>query len=144
MKTPDNKLDNIKTKQVFIVPDGYFDKLPERVQARIAKPEKQAIFKFPAVAKFALAVVTLTIAVVFWMQNNEVNSTQDVHQLLAEIPTTDIIDYLEDADVSLSDIIESIDHEGSVFDSHMNEIDTISEEDMSIYLEDYELTGEYL
>lgn len=144
METPEDKLKGLKDKQLFTVPDGYFDRLPERVQARLATPEKQAVFKFAVVFKFALPVVVLTIAVVFWMQNNGINKTQDVHQLLSEIPTDDIIDYLEDSDLSLVDIIDRIDEQESVFENQMNELDTISEEDMSVYLEDYELTGEYL
>ncbi len=144
MKTPKNKLEDIKAKQVFTVPDGYFDQLPSRVQARVATPEKQAVFSFPVVLKYALPVVALAIAVIFWMQRHDVNTTQDVHQLLAEIPTADIIDYLEDSDLTLTEIIEDLDVEDDVFDDYMYELDTITEEDMSVYLEDYELTGEFL
>jgi hypothetical protein len=144
METPEDKLKGLKDKQLYTVPAGYFDRLPERVQARIATPDKQAVFKFPVVVKFALPVVALTIAVVFWMQNNGVNKTQDVQQLLSEIPTVDIIEYLEDSDLSWEDIVDGMDREESLFDNHMDELDTISEEDMGVYLEDYELTGEYL
>lgn len=144
METPEDKLKGLKDKQLFTVPDGYFDRLPERVQARITTSEKRMVFKFPVALKFAFPVVLLTIVVVFWMQNNGINKTQDVHQLLSEIPTDDILDYLEDSDLSLADIIDGIDGEESVFENHMYELDTISEEDMSVYLEDYELTGEYL
>ncbi len=144
METPENKLKNLKEKQLFTVPEDYFDKLPGRVQAQITTSNKQISFKFPVVFKYALPVITLTIAVIFWMQSNNISKTQSVHQLLAEIPAADIIDYLEDSDLSLADIIESIDQEGNVFDNYMNELDTISEEDMNVYLEDYELTGEYL
>ena len=144
METPEDKLKGLKDKQLLTVPDGYFDRLPERVQARLAAPERQAVFKFPVVFKFALPVIVLAIAVVFWMQNNGINKSRDAHQLLTEIPTDDIIDYLEDSDLSLADIIDGIDQEESLFENHMIELDTISEEDMSLYLEDYELTGEYL
>ena len=141
---PKNKLDNIKAKQPFTVPKGYFDMLPGMVQARVATPERKPVFSFPVALKYALPVITLTIAVIFWMQRNDVNTTQDVQQLLAEIPTADIIDYLEESDLTLMDIIESLDYEEFEFDDFMDELDTITEEDMEAYLEDYELTGEFL
>lgn len=144
METPENKLKNLKHKQLFTVPDGYFDKLPGRVQDKIVTSERRTTFKFPVIMKYALPIITLAIVVIFWMQRYNVNTTQDVHQLLSEIPTVDIIDYLEDSDLSLAEIIESIDQDGNVFDNYMNELDTISEEDLDVYLEDYELTGEYL
>lgn len=144
METPENKLDNIKAKQPFTVPEGYFDKLPGIVQARVATPKRKPVFSFPVALKYALPVITLTILVIFWMQRNDVNTTQDVQQLLADIPTADIIDYLEDSDLTLTDIIESLDQEEYEFDEYMNELDTITQEDMETYLEDYELTGEFL
>jgi hypothetical protein len=144
METPKNKLDHIEAKQPFTVPDGYFDKLPNVIQAKATSPKRQSVVSYPLALKYALPVVALTIAVIFWLRSVDVNTTQDVHQLLSEIPSNDIIDYLEESDLALMDIIESLEDQEYVFDNYMNEDDTISAEDMSEYLEDYELTGEFL
>ena len=41
------KLEDIPKQNIFEVPDGYFDKLPSVIQARIAKPEPK-FWQLPA------------------------------------------------------------------------------------------------
>jgi hypothetical protein len=51
------KLEDISKKNIFEVPDGYFEKLPGIIQARVAKPESTPWF-VPTL-KFALPIVAV-------------------------------------------------------------------------------------
>lgn len=90
------KLEDLSKENIFKVPDGYFEKLPGVIQARVAKPEPRIWF-VPAF-KFALPVVALVIAVSLWFTLHEGASLEDQ---LSEIKTEQLLAYLEEGEVSL-------------------------------------------
>jgi hypothetical protein len=88
------KLEDIPKKDLFKAPDGYFDKLPGIIQARVAKPEPKSIWV--PVLKFALPVLALVTVGVFWFSNPTV---QNVETELAGINTEQLMAYLDNTEV---------------------------------------------
>jgi hypothetical protein len=127
------KLEEIAKENIFKVPDGYFEKLPGVIQARVAKPEPKVWFA-PAF-KFALPVVAIAIAVTVWFTSGQGVSFEDQ---LNEIQTEQLMAYLEESDLSTDLLTEEItwseedlnELEEEVISS-MEPID-ITEEDLSV------------
>ena len=89
------KLEDISKENIFRVPDGYFEKLPGVIQARVANPEPRVWFA-PAL-KFSLPVVALVLAVTVWFTTRQGVSLEDQ---LNEIQTEQLMVYLEESDLS--------------------------------------------
>ena len=131
------KLEDLSKENIFKVPDGYFEKLPGIIQARVAKPEPRVWF-VPAF-KFALPVVVLLVAAAFWLTSREGASLEDQ---LSEIQTEQLLVYLEEVEtpvelydeVSLSED-DLIGLEEEVYLS-MDPLD-ISIEDLSVEPDNY-------
>jgi hypothetical protein len=92
------KLEDIPKKDLFKAPDGYFDKLPGIIQARVAKPESKPMWV--PVLKFALPVVALVTVGIFWFTNN---NPQTLESELAAIETEQLIAYLDNNEVTWDD-----------------------------------------
>lgn len=127
------KLEDIPKKDLFKAPDGYFDKLPGIIQARVAKPEPKSVWL--PVLKFALPAVALVTVGIFWFSNPTVKS---VEAELASINTEQLIAYLdnnevvwEDVDVdrnwSEDDLLELENQVYSTFDSDGSELEMLDE-----------------
>jgi hypothetical protein len=104
------KLDDISRETPFKVPDGYFDRLPGIIQARVAKPEPR--FWFAPGLKFAMPALALVVALTIWFTNRDGNS---IEEQLNEIQTEQLMAYLEESELS---------------DDLLNEEVTLSEEDL--------------
>ncbi|MCI0750765.1 MAG: hypothetical protein L0Y35_02915 [Flammeovirgaceae bacterium] len=99
------KLEDIPKRQVFDVPDGYFDRLPGIIQARITAP-KPVTEKYPALGfslKYALPVMLLSVVSIFMYQNW--NREQNAETILATVSTDALVDYLEEIDINTDDLI---------------------------------------
>jgi len=144
METPENNIDKLKAKPVFKVPEKYFDQLATEIQTKAITSKNASVIRFPLVLKYAFPVVLLTVAVVFWMQGNDVKSTKDIHELLADIPADDIIEYLDESDLSMTDIIDILDTEVVDMEYYFDDSDSLSNEELELLLDDYDLTGEFL
>lgn len=111
------RLDDIPKKQVFTVPDGYFEDLPMRIQARIQKPESRSswIPEFNLALKFALPVVLVgVISVVVWIN---LPKTEDALANLDAVPTEQLLAYLEADEISTEEIIENGNFTNAVINS---------------------------
>jgi hypothetical protein len=100
------RLDNIPKKQVFKVPDGYFEKLPLEIQARVAASsrERQPIFRHAW--RYAMAFVLLLVSAFYYYQNF---SGSKVESILATVETDQLIIYLDDAEFNTEDLLENVD-----------------------------------
>ncbi len=93
------RLDEIPKKQIFTVPDGYFEDLPMRIQARIQTPERKSswIPEFNLALKFALPVVLVgVISVLVWVN---LPRTEDALANLDGVPTEQLQAYLETEEI---------------------------------------------
>jgi hypothetical protein len=106
------KLDDIDKRNIFEIPERYFDTLPMRVQERLPRRrlEKRQIAWKMAVAALVPATLVLMLFVYPGFLRN-VTATENPEKMLAEIAIVDVVAYLESADISTEDILENTDPE---------------------------------
>lgn len=97
------KLEEISKKEIFNVPEDYFDKLPGIIQARVATPQNETNAAWRFTLRYALpAVVLLAIGIVWFNQSPKV---MDAEQLLSTIQTDDLVAYLNDSDMTTEELL---------------------------------------
>lgn len=124
-----SKLEDIPKRDIFKVPDGYFETLPSIIQARVAKKESSWAPLFQASLKYALPILAIAVGI-FWLMP-ATKATNDTEQLLASIHATDLIEYIQESEMNTEELLENIDLEQVnadslyLFDSEMplSEID---------------------
>lgn len=122
------KLEDIPKKEIFNVPEGYFEKLPAAIQTRVAERSTtaQASIFVRYRLQYAIPVVLLMAFGIYWL-NSPAEAT-DVNTLLASVNTEQMIAYLNESDISTEDLME---HLGT--DELLPESD--AEEDTGDYLD---------
>jgi hypothetical protein len=100
------KLEDIPKRTPFKVPEGYFDKLPTVIQARMGESRRTRMTSVVSFSlKFALPVVALIVAGIFWLRPDRSAMDQ-----LEDIDTQQIALYLANTDrVDLEDVHEAMD-----------------------------------
>lgn len=98
------KLEDIQKNNPFSVPDGYFDKLPGVIQARIeGTAKKQPVPYFRYALQYAMPVIALIIVAVIYLTPK----TENYNDILASVSTEQLAAYLEDSELTTEDILES-------------------------------------
>jgi hypothetical protein len=130
-----NKLDDIPKKNVFKVPDSYFDTFPHRLQLRIASTgtgrQVTPAYQYTIRYAFAAAAVIL-VAIIFYFRP----SSPDTEAILATMDTASLVDYLEESDVDTDDLLENIELAPAEVEAIENEIHGSDATDF--YLDDVE------
>jgi len=100
------KLEDIPKKEIFNVPEGYFENLPGIIQARVTKQDKERQIRpaFSYAVRYALAVVVLCALGIFWFTSQPQVTTAE--SLLASIQTEDLVAYLNDGDLTTEELLE--------------------------------------
>lgn len=105
----DNKrirLDDLKREVPFSVPDGYFDKLPQQIQARIvSEPARKPLIGWSWQRSVALVSAMTLIFVLVWVTVPERQGNLG-QAPLANVSDATIIDYLEGENISYYDLSE--------------------------------------
>lgn len=103
-----NKLENIPKQETFSVPEGYFENLPAKIQARVssAKPEAETSFIFRYKLQYVLPAVFFVAFGVFWF--TDTRQSADVASMLASIETEDIVTYLNNTEITTEDLLENV------------------------------------
>lgn len=128
------KLEDIPKNNPFSVPDGYFDKLPGMIQARIeAGTVRKEVPYLRYALQYAMPVITLIIVAIIYL-TPKANTYNDI---LASVSTEQLAVYLSDSDLTTDDILDSaeLDEESAdaiETDVYFNDIDfnTIDEVDL--------------
>lgn len=125
-------LDDINKKNIFKVPDQYFDEFPGRLQKRIREESDKGtgkLISFPSFIRVAVAasVLILITLFMFLLQNNH----PSVEELLADVPTESLIAYLEESDMSVDELMESIDVRLITSEEDLLEPTVIPDEDIN-------------
>lgn len=100
------KLEDIPKKQAFTTPDGYFDKLPGRIQARIDAGQKsQWSWSWSVSVRYALSAAVVVVALVIWLRP----AAPGIEEQLSLIDADQIALYLDDADVTSEEMADEVD-----------------------------------
>ncbi len=102
------KLEDIPKKQVFDVPEGYFEKLPGIIQARVASQQRQEKVRpvFAYTLRYALPAVLAFALVIFWF--NRQADVMSAESILASVQTEDLVAYLSEADLTTDELLEDV------------------------------------
>jgi hypothetical protein len=102
------KLEDIEKKEIFKVPDGYFDALPSKIQNRIdaQNPKLESSFVFRYKLQYVLPVIIFLVIGIFWLE--ERNRPKDAENLIASIATEDLIAYLDQSEVDTDEVLDHI------------------------------------
>src|SRR6188474_1811220 len=99
------KLEDISREHPFKVPDGYFEKLPGVIQARVAKPESKIWFT----PTFRLAMPVVVIAVLvgaLWITSRTTGDS--IEDQLDEIQTQELMAYLDENELPVELLTEDV------------------------------------
>lgn len=116
-----SKLEDIPKKQIFSVPEDYFETLPSRIHSRL--PESGSESRTRLVLRYSLQYVlpvVLVALVLFWYNR----PSSDAATILATVETEDLIYYLQESGLTTDDLIENVEFnqsdveaiEGEVYD----------------------------
>src|SRR5579859_2351679 len=97
------KLDDIPKNNIFEVPEGYFDRLPMKIQARLEKPGRTAsasVWRFSL--RYALPVVVVVFTSVYFLRPKSL----EPEELLAGIADEHLIAFLDESEVSENELLE--------------------------------------
>lgn len=114
------KLDDIPKKPIFKIPEGYFEALPARIQARVSTVPAAASWRPLAgyALKVALPLAIIVTALFFYYRS----PATDAAAILATIETQDLIEYLEESDVTTEDVLENLDFNNTDLDAIENQV----------------------
>jgi hypothetical protein len=144
------KLEDINKDNIFKVPDNYFENFPERLQKRIEETEQQKktpVIRLRTIINVAAAAIILMFVIYGITQIND-NSTS-VDQILSEISSDDLVNYLVESDMSTDEFLENLDMSvlASTEDPIIEEFipsDPLDEETIDELLDEYEIEMQYL
>ena len=100
------RLEDIPKNNPFSVPDGYFEKLPGVIQARIEagkvrKPVPYVRYAF----QYAMPVVALIIVAVIYLGPKSGGNNYD--DILSSVSTEQLAAYLADSDLTTDEIVDA-------------------------------------
>ena len=131
------RLEDIPKKDVFKVPEGYFEDLPSIIQSRVAGQKKERAFlpTFTYALRYALPVVIFGVVGYFWLRPAEPRTAESI---LASIETEDLVAYINETDLTTDELLESVQLEVSDVDQLEDEIygEEISDDDLEVILDE--------
>ena len=103
------KLDDIPRKIPFAVPEGYFDGLPGRIQARTGQSHVPGQAWIWGTLRLAVAGVFLAAMGVYWYHHQDpLPAVEQVRLGIAAIPPDQLVSFLDENEVSTDDFMERV------------------------------------
>lgn len=125
------KLEDIPKKQIFEVPEGYFEKLPNIIQSRVTQQSevKSLWSSYRYTLRYALPVVVLLVAGIFWFNRSE--APGNAESILASIQTQDLVAYLSESEFTTEELLDDVELdtedaiqiEGAVYEFQLSDSD---------------------
>lgn len=102
------KLEDIPKKEIFKVPDDYFENLPERIRKRIDadRTSSETNFVYRYKLQYVMPVILLVAAGVSWFTTNK--QPRDIETILASIDTRDLVAYIDETDLNAYDLLDNV------------------------------------
>ena len=116
------KLEKIPKNNIYKVPDGYFEQLPLKIQARI-ETRNASQPRVSVVRRYALyyaipAIVLLVVAVFIFKPSVD----ESAEAMLSSVSTEQLITYLEDNNLTTDELLDNIELDEFTIESIENEV----------------------
>lgn len=139
--------EEMEKRNIFEVPDGYFEDLPMIIQSRVAG--KKAWWQTPVLMgalKYAVPALVILVIAFFAIRQPESADLKRPEALIAEVSTEDLIDFLEDSDITTEEILSNLNLREIEFDlkPEGGGILELDSDDLEEFYEEYELLNEYI
>lgn len=144
------KLEDLNKDNIFKVPDNYFEDFPDRLRKRIKEteqPKKVPVIRLRTIINIAAAAAILIFAIYGITKIN--NNTTSVDQLLSEISSEELVNYLVESEMSTDEFLENLDMsmitstEDPISDEFIPS-EPLDEETIDELLDEYEIEMQYL
>ena len=133
------KLDELPKKQLYSVPDNYFNELPSIIQARVVKPvqTRVSVLIWSSALRYALPVIALVMMLVYF--GARINKDDiDVQAMIDEIPTEELISYITESEITTDELLSLIDLNELDVDGMVDEnIELLNDDEWDDLLEEY-------
>lgn len=144
------KLEDIKKKNIYSVPDKYFDRLPAIIQSRVIekKPVLGLSLSWSLAFKVAAPALALVLILFYFGISTTDNSTLSSDELLAQVSTDDLIAYLGTTDITIDEILEELDLSNIELNFYedgpiMQDMD-MNDEEIEALFDEYGIDGDLL
>jgi hypothetical protein len=125
------RLEDIPKKEIFNVPEGYFETLPGIIQSKIAEKKKGTEKTFFVYSlRYALPAIILFAIGVYWLK--PVNRPTDAESILASVPIKDLITYINNSELTTEDLLDYAQF-------NEDELKTLEDEVYKLNIEDFEI-----
>jgi hypothetical protein len=135
------KLKNIPKKNIYEVPEGYFDKLPGIIQARVMKesPKQEFIFSWFTALKYALPVLLIGVAGFFWY--SQTTQPEDANSILASIETEDLVAYINSSEITTDELLDAFSLDTEEISNIENEVygGGLSDDDLDALMDEFDI-----
>lgn len=132
------KLEDIPKNHPFKVPEGYFDRLPGLIQARVS--EKTSIWEAKPIVRYALQyalpVLVLAVASILYLVPD---SSQDADSLLASVSTEELVTYLQESGITTDELLGELQFDNESVEAieaevyfNFKELDDLDEFDLDV------------
>lgn len=144
------KLEDVNKDNIFKVPEGYFEEFPDRLRKKIddaGHSRRIPVIRIQPIIHMVAAAVILMFVIYGIRQLGQQSNTAD--QLLSNISTEELINYLEETDISAEELLESLDVSLITLEDFSGGDDlfpseTIDDETIDDLLNEYEIELQYL
>lgn len=136
------KLEDIPKKEIFTVPDDYFDKLPGNIQARISVQKSERSFFAIPMVRYALPVLIVGIAAWFWLTPTS-TAALTAEEMVAQVATEDLLAYINETDVTTDELVNSLQldqNDADAIQQSVYELD-LSDESIETILDEIDLNS---
>ncbi len=136
------KLDSIEKRNVYTVPDRYFEELQANIQAKAVA--KKPIYKLPAFNLGLKLAIPTAFVVLFMIYSGFFKSglqpVGNFDTMLSEVTTEDLVAYLEDSEISTQEIIDNVSFDDIELENETDIINTdLDDADINEMIDDLEL-----
>jgi len=125
---PRIRVEELEKKNVFSVPDRYFDTLPSQIQARVNGRNQAATFSFGWLVKTIAFASVVLLVISLWFFNGKPGTTPEAQ--LTGVSPEEIATYLQDSEVTQRELIDLISQTTTTTDENLFQSSDITENEL--------------
>ena len=102
------KLDDLEKKQVFSVPEGYFEELPGQVSHKLTQTQRRPLWIMLPFFRYgaAIASICLIILIGYFKTTSPGSELVQPEAILAQVSGQEIVLYLQQNEISQYELVE--------------------------------------